>query len=117
MATGHQNLCDYAEDMRSLYKLWDDDLKKTIRKRQVCEYTGFAVLAAALFGFENGKAQWVIAGIYFAVVLLCAAIKYMVDESNVNYLMHQWDLREAVERFRQEECRLMASSHVRDDAQ
>jgi hypothetical protein len=102
MATGHHNLCDYAEDERALFRLWDDDLKKTMRKRQVCETIGFCLLAAAMFGFENGKTALVLAALYFAAVLLYAAIKYTVDESNVNYLMHQWDLRDAIDRLRAE---------------
>jgi hypothetical protein len=47
MKVGHQNLCDYAEDERSLYKLWDDDLKKYMRRRQWYEAIGFALLVGA----------------------------------------------------------------------
>jgi hypothetical protein len=33
------------------------------------------------------------------------AIKYMIDESNINYLMHQWDLNEAIQGFRRAAAR------------
>jgi hypothetical protein len=100
MTIGHRNLCEHAEDERSLYKLWDDDLKRTMRRRQVCEWVGGVFLAAAILGFESGRTALMLACILLAVVLLYAAIKYMIDESNVNYLMHQWDLEEAIKQFR-----------------
>ncbi len=101
----HTNLCDYADDEQSLYKVWDDDLKKTMRKRQFSEYAAFLALIAAIVAWKYGKVDLIAVGIYFGVAFLYASIKFMIDESNVNYLMHQWDLRDAIERFRRDERR------------
>jgi hypothetical protein len=103
MATDHENLCDYADDERSLYKLWNEDLKRQMRKRQFSEFIGCATLLAALIASKIGRTDLVPGGILVGVAFLYAAIKYMIDESHVNYLLHQWDLREAIERVRREE--------------
>jgi hypothetical protein len=43
----------------------------------------------------------------FGIMLLFAAIKFMIDESNINYLIHQWDLRNAIEEFRRAQQRTL----------
>jgi hypothetical protein len=42
---GHRNLCDHAESPHDLYKLWDDDLKRSVKRRNACEL--FALLSFA----------------------------------------------------------------------
>jgi hypothetical protein len=107
MKVGHQNLCDYAEDERSLYKLWDDDLKKYMRRRQWYEAIGFALLVGASVMWRSGQVDAAIACALFGIMLLFAAIKFMIDESNINYLIHQWDLRNAIEEFRRAQQRTL----------
>jgi hypothetical protein len=108
---GHKNLFEYANDERELYKIWDDDLKKYIRRRQIRETLGSIALIASLFAWtmNNGEfryyAYW---GVLAGALFLYSAIKLMVDESNINYLMHEWDLRDAIGRFRAEEKRKIA---------
>jgi hypothetical protein len=58
MTVGHQNLCEYAEDEWSLYRLWDDDLKKNMRRRQRCEVMGFLLLFGAPAIWQMGIPNW-----------------------------------------------------------
>ncbi len=101
----HQNLCDHAEDRAALYLLWDNDLKKMMRRRQFSESAGFLCLLASSIAWRAGVVEtyWVIFGVLFGISLMFAALKFMIDESNINYLMHQWDLRNALEYFRRTE--------------
>jgi hypothetical protein len=100
MTVGHQNLCEYAEDEWSLYKLWDDDLKKNMRRRQRCEVMGFLLLFGAPAIWQMGIPKLAIACASFGIMLVYGALKYMIDESNINYLMHQWDSNKAIQGFR-----------------
>jgi hypothetical protein len=47
-------------------------------------------------GVETYWAFGLLFGVYFTV----AAIKFMIDESNINYLMHRWDLENALASFK-----------------
>jgi hypothetical protein len=105
MKQGHQNLCDHAEDEGSLYRLWDADLRKYISRRQWCEFGGFALLLLAYYAYRGDKQDWAFLGLALAVVFLYSSIKYMIDESNINYLMHLWDLTDAIAKFRWQERR------------
>jgi hypothetical protein len=49
------------------------------------------------------ETDWVFLGVVFATPLMLAGVKFMIDESNINYLMHQWDLQNALEYFRRNE--------------
>jgi hypothetical protein len=60
---------------------------------------------ATLLAWDFGRKEFLIGGVIAAVYFLYTAIKYMIDESHVNYLMHQWDLRETIERIRRAEHR------------
>lgn len=97
----HQNLCDYADGIQSLYQLWDNDLKKCIRKRQLSEFIAFAFVLISLIAWGNGRPGLTALTGYLALAFLYLSVKYMIDESNTNYLMHQWDLADAVERLKQ----------------
>jgi hypothetical protein len=103
----HQNLCDYAEDKAALYRLWDNDLRKMMRRRQFFESSGFLFLLASSIAWRAGVVEphWLFFGGVVGVTLLFAAVKFMIDESNINYLMHQWDLQNALEYFRETEKR------------
>lgn len=107
---GHQNVCLYADDEPSLYKLWDDDLKNYSRRRQWSEGIGFSLLVGAYLTWRVGQAGWAAALLGLGIAALFSAIKYMIDESNINYLMHQWDLTEAIHNFRVEERRKLGSA-------
>jgi hypothetical protein len=100
MAMTHRNLCEYGESPAALYKLWDDDLKKTMRRRQFCELAGTLSFLASLFAWKSGlETYWafgILLGIYFTV----NAVKMMIDESNINYLLHRWDLENALASFK-----------------
>lgn len=99
----HPNLCDHADNEGQLYKIWDDDLKNARRHKEYAE--GFAILF-----FVGSYFMWRIGGyayeyvymsfIVVGIILVFAALKFLVDESNINYLMHQWDLQVALDRFR-----------------
>lgn len=99
---GHQNVCLHAEDERSLYKLWNDDLKNYGRRRQRWEAFGFTLLVFAYFTWRLGKVDWAAVLLILGIGSLFSALKFMIDESNINYLMHQWDLTEAIQSFRRE---------------
>jgi len=100
MAMTHRNLCEYGGSPAELYKLWDDDLKKTMRRRQLCELAGMLSFLGSLFVWKSGvETYWasgIVLGIYFAV----SAIKFMIDESNINYLLHRWDSENALASFK-----------------
>ena len=88
---GHQNLCEHAEDMAALYRLWDDDLKKTMRRRQLREAAGMSSLIASYVSWKIGYLDFGAVCFLLAIGLMFIAIKFMIDESNMNYLMHPWD--------------------------
>jgi hypothetical protein len=102
----HQNLCEDAYDLGQLYKLWDDDLKDIRRKKEYYRWFGLFLLGVSYAvwvwkgfgGYEIAYLFLVIA----AIEALLASIKISVDESNVNYLMHHWDLQVALDRIRSE---------------
>ena len=100
MALMHQNLCEHGASPAELYRLWDDDLKKMMRRRQFYETAGLLTFLASLIawksGFETYWAFGLLLGLYFTV----AGIKLMIDESNINYLMHRWDLESALASFK-----------------
>jgi hypothetical protein len=100
----HKNLCDYAEDSSALYRLWDDDLKKMMHRRQFYESAGLLCFLAASIAWKTGvETFWVLFGVIVGIYLMFSAVKLMIDEGNINYLMHQWDLRNALEHFRRTE--------------
>jgi hypothetical protein len=100
MTAAHRNLCEYAEDERSLYKVWDDDLTLQMRRRQRCELMAYFCFAGSLVAWGTGKSNLAFGAAIIGGIFLYFAIKYMVDESNVNYLMHRWDLDRALNEFR-----------------
>jgi hypothetical protein len=97
----HTNICDWAGDSRELYQLWDNDLKKTMRKRQLSEFLGFAFVLISIVAWHNDRHEFAVFTAYLALVCLYGAIKFMIDESNVNYLLHHWDTLDAIRRIRE----------------
>ena len=94
---GHINLCSYAPDERTLYEIWDKDLKKCIQRRQILEVLAFVWVVVCGSGIIHPGIEW-----FFGVLigLVYAAMRQFVDESNVNYLLHHWDWRNALRDFR-----------------
>jgi hypothetical protein len=99
----HKNLCDYAADKAALYQLWDNDLKKMMYRRQFCEVVGMLCFLGSCFAWRMGNEAYLVSGIWFGILFMFMAVKFMIDESNINYLMHQWDLQNAFEYFRRVE--------------
>jgi hypothetical protein len=101
MAMTHQNLCDHAEDTKALYQLWDDDLRKTMHRRQFRESAGILCFFASFIAWKAGiETFWVFFVVLVGLSLMFSAMKFMIEESNINYLMHQWDLQNALGYFR-----------------
>jgi hypothetical protein len=100
---GHQNLSALAENEESLHRLWDADIKKHIKRRIWRECIGFFLFAPATVAYGSGIPDWTIACLIGAAYFLYTAIKCAVDESNANYLMHQWELDDALTKLRWEE--------------
>jgi hypothetical protein len=100
----HINISSYAENKNSLYTLWDRNLRKSMRRRQVRELVRvifiviFILLAVAAVNEWHDLHTAVVLGVLGALVLF-TAIKHMVDESNANDLMHWWDIQEALGRL------------------
>jgi hypothetical protein len=94
-------LCAYAGDKKELYKIWDDDLKQKIRKRNILEAIGliavFAAVAVAVNLPEYRQYLSLLIGV--GVFCLYRAILEFIDESHVNYLMHEWELRGRIAEF------------------
>jgi hypothetical protein len=98
---GHVSI-EHATDARELYRIWSDNQKKAARNRQIHEAIGSALLIAALASQNIDIAITKYVPLLFVMGLISfyTAIKWMIDESNINYLMHEWDLREALTGFR-----------------
>jgi hypothetical protein len=97
----HQNLCDHAEDRAALYRLWDNDLRKMTRRRQFYELAGSLCLLAFPGVWKSGvESYWLAFVAVIGIYSMFSTVKLMIDESNTNYLMHQWDLQNALEYFR-----------------
>jgi hypothetical protein len=95
----HVNLSGYGSDPAHLYEIWDADMKKCIARRRVAEVLGIAWVAATLLGFAHPSIEAFVATL---IGIFYMAIIQFVDESNVNYLMHGWDLREALDSMRKQ---------------
>jgi hypothetical protein len=99
----HQNLSEHAGDRAELYRLWDNDLKKMMRRRQFYEAAGFSCLLGSAFAWYAGNFQTYLPFLAVSgVFLMFTSLKMMIDESNINYIMHQWDLQNALEYFRRD---------------
>jgi hypothetical protein len=97
----HENLCNHAENHAALYRLWDDDLKKMMRRRQFCETAGLLCFLVVHFAWKQGvEIHWIWVGLIVGAYLIISSVKLMIDESNINYLMHQWDLQNTLEYLR-----------------
>jgi hypothetical protein len=94
---GHVNLCSYATDEKHLYEIWDNDLRKCIKRRTVLELAALIWVLVCASGLIHPGIEWFIGVL---VGLVYAAIRQFVDESNVNYLMHSGDWRNAAQLFR-----------------
>ena len=93
---GHVNLSAHAADEAHLYQIWDADLKKCITRRRL--YEGLAV-AWVVLRLANVIHPSIEAFIAVLVGLVYMAILQFVDESNVNYLMHNGEWRQAIRSF------------------
>ncbi len=91
----HTNLCAHGTDVNDLHKIWDNDLKKCINRRRVYEALALIWAFVAIPVLHPSTAGYVAP---LAFLLYMAVIQF-IDESNVNYLMHAWELREAEASF------------------
>jgi hypothetical protein len=51
-----QNVC-YASDEQELYKVWDDDLRKQVRRAEIREVIGILCFGAAYVVWRFGRAE------------------------------------------------------------
>ena len=99
----HVNICSYALDEPQLREIWDEDLRKSVKRRQVREVIGIVLLSLAIaFMSRWHDPETALALAFFGLLALYSALKHTADESNTNYLIHAWELRDAVARFRQQ---------------
>jgi hypothetical protein len=92
------------DDPKAFYKVWNEDLKRQVRRAEWAEGLAIAcVTGAFIAGHYYSSEIW---GMFFAVVLginglrfAFSAIWHISDASNANYLMHQWDLNCRLRRF------------------
>ena len=97
---GHENLCEHAYDARELYKIWNNDLKKTIKRRGRYETVAIVAFVGAIGAASmSGYTQYASAFVFVGGFALYGAVRNFVDESNTNYLMHEWDLRNMLRYF------------------
>jgi hypothetical protein len=67
----HENLCDHAENHAALYRLWDDDLRKMMRRRQFCETAGLLCFLVAAFAWKQGvEIHWIWFGLIVGTYLI-----------------------------------------------
>jgi hypothetical protein len=101
MAMTHRNLCEHAATSSELYQIWDGDLKRTMQRRQFYEAFGtFSLIASYLAWKHSVDAYYWAVALLIGIYCIIAALKNMVDESNINYLMHRWDLDSALAGFK-----------------
>ena len=85
----HVNISSNATSKMELYKIWDNDLKNKIKKRVRWEWAfGISLLFVVLGDTVLLKSSFVGIAIFSAVHLL----KYFLEESHANYLMHKIDI-------------------------
>lgn len=85
----HTNISFYATNKAELYAIWDDDLKKANKKRVRWELV--LCIATLLVCFGD---TLLLKGSFLGVAIFALAqlLKYFIDESNINYLMHKIDI-------------------------
>jgi hypothetical protein len=86
---GPVNLSTHATDLADLRSVWDRDLKKSVRRRQrlECASGGFG-FAAPIAYFDYSNLGLALCLVLLSIISLYGALKYMIGESNTNYLMH-----------------------------
>ena len=87
----HNNVSWNATNKIELYKVWDEDLKKKIKKRNRWEWAFAISVLIVIFGETVlVKASVLGVALYSAVQLM----KNFIEEAHVNYLMHKIDVED-----------------------
>jgi hypothetical protein len=85
----HTNISFNVRDKKDLYEIWDKDLKKTNQKRERWMWIlGISTLFILFGDTVNLKVSFIGVSIFASVMVL----SYFIDESNINYLMHEIDI-------------------------
>lgn len=87
----HNNISMNAVDKKDLYKIWDDDLKKINKKRSRWEWAVGISILVVIFG-DTVLLKCSFIGV--ALITSSQVIKYFIEESHVNYLMHKIDIED-----------------------
>jgi hypothetical protein len=87
----HINVSSNATSKMELYKIWDNDLKNKIKKRVRWEWAfGISILFVMFVDTVLLKTSFIGVAVFSAVQLL----KYFIEESHANYLMHKIDIED-----------------------
>jgi hypothetical protein len=103
----HQDLGGWPvhiESEKAFYEIWNEDLKRQVRRAERAEGLAIACLAGAFVAWHYyGSDVW---GALFAAIFGISGLRFafsamwhISDASNANYLMHQWDLNCHLRRF------------------
>ena len=89
--TCHTNVSFNSTSKMELYKIWDEDLKNKIKKRNRWEWgLGISVLCVVFGETVLFKTSFIGVALFSAVQLL----KFFIEEAHCNYLMHKIDIEE-----------------------
>ena len=89
--TFHTNISSNSTSKMELYKIWDEDLKNKIKKRNRWEWgLGISALCVVFGETVLFKTSFIGIALFSAAQLL----KYFIEEAHVNYLMHKIDIDE-----------------------
>ena len=89
--TCHTNISFNSTSKKELYKIWDEDLKNQIKKRNRWEWgLGISTLCVVFGETVLFKTSFIGIALFSAVKLL----KIFIEEAHVNYLMHKIDIDE-----------------------
>lgn len=87
----HNNISFNTTDKAELYKIWDNDLQKSNKKRNRWEWgLGIATLFVVFGDTAILKTSFIGITIFSSVQV----IKYFIEEAHINYLMHKIDIDE-----------------------
>jgi hypothetical protein len=89
--TCHTNISFNSTSKMELYKIWDEDLKNKIKKRNRWEWgLGISALCVVFGETVLFKTSFIGVALFSAVQLL----KFFIEEAHCNYLMHKIDIEE-----------------------
>ena len=98
----HRNICNDAtdtEDARLIYKRWGSELKKLERGRKWNELFSVLVFCGSIAAYGHGDTELALGIAIISIAFLLRSIRFMIDASNTDFLLHQWDLNERLRWF------------------